>query len=372
MVNESLIIGLYVDEKCSGREISKKTGYALTLIQRILKKHNITRNLKEARINLIKKGYNHPFRKKLDENKVINLYTKENISIPKIAKMFGCSLAPILRILKENKIPTKSPSESHKGNCGFWEGKKRPDISERMSGRKVSKQTRKKLSKSHLGQKSIMKGKSYEQLYGVEESKKLRKKISESHIGQISSNKNKSFEELYGVERAKLKRGELSLITKQRFSSEEARKAQSERILKFIEEHPEWRELKREQRLKQKFPSKHTLPEKLVFNEMQLRDIKFEKHKTIFNRFQPDAVITNKKIAIFVDGDYWHANPRKYNGKILSKIQINRVKRDKEQNELLKKDNWIILRFWESDIKKNVAECVDKIEKEIFKLKNKL
>jgi len=94
---------------------------------------------------------------------------------------------------------------------------------------------------------------------------------------------------------------------------------------------------------------------------MQLRGIKFEKHKTVLNICQPDAVINNKKIAIFVDGDYWHAHPEKYKDKKLTKAQIDKVRRDKEQNKMLKKDNWIILRFWESSIKKDVAKCIDKI-----------
>jgi DNA mismatch endonuclease (patch repair protein) len=95
---------------------------------------------------------------------------------------------------------------------------------------------------------------------------------------------------------------------------------------------------------------------------MQRRGIKFEKHKTVLNVCQPDAVIIGTKIAIFVDGDYWHANPKKYASKQLTNVQIDRVRRDKKQTELLEKDNWIILRFWESEIKKDVKTCIDKLE----------
>lgn len=304
-IDEPIIINLYVNESFSGREISKKTGHALTTIQRILKKNNITRNLKEARANLIKKGYKHPLRKELDKNKIIDLYVKENISIPKIAKMFDCSLDPILRILRENKIPTKSSSESHKGKPSFWKGKNEKErmliskkISESRKGIKFSEAHLENLKKSHIGKKSLVKGKRYEEIHGEEKAKELKENA-----------------------------------------------------------------LKR--RLKQFFPTKNTAPERILFNELEIKGIIFEKHKTLFNKFQPDAVISEKKIAIFVDGDYWHANPIKYKNKVPTKSQFDRVKRDKEQNEILKNNNWIILRFWESEIKKDVKKCVDMVEKTI-------
>ncbi|MDP3699075.1 MAG: hypothetical protein Q8R47_05815 [Nanoarchaeota archaeon] len=441
MIEESEIIELYVKQRLSGRDISKKTGYALTTIQKVLRKNNVVRNLKKARANLVQKeGYKHPLKRNLDDAKVIFLYTSENISLPKIAKMFNCSLAPLLRILRENKIPIKRLGELNIGNPGYWKGKKRPEMSIKFKGKRASEETREKLRLSHLGQKSTKKGRQYEEIYGIERAKKLKEQLIRSHLGQISVKKGKTFEQLYGKERAKLKREELSLITKQKFLSEDSRKKQSEKIKKFIEKNPEWRELKKKQskeyhlahpefakshsermkeyysklenkeamvkrmkgyyqdhpealkrmsevskriwnteekrdfakqrRLKQQFPFKHTLPEKLVFDEMELRGIKFEKHKTVLNMCQPDAVIDKMKVAIFVDGDYWHAHPQRYKDKKLTKAQIDKVLRDKEQNELLAKDSWIILRFWESDIKKNVAKCIDKIE-EIIRLNHK-
>ncbi|MDP3726752.1 MAG: DUF559 domain-containing protein [bacterium] len=438
IVNESAVVWLYLNERLSGREISKRMGHSLLAIQKILKKNKIARTLKEARSNLFQKGYNHPFKKDLDAAKVIDFYTLRGVSIPRIAKLFECSLAPILRLLKENKIPIKSPSESHKGNPGYWGGKKRPELSIKLKGRKISEKTREKLRVSHLGQKSTKKGKTYEEIYG-EKAKYLKEKLKISHLGQVSVQKRKNFEELYGTEKAGKIKEKLSRKTKERFSSEEARKTQSERILKFIEEHPEWRELKKKQsaeyfmrnpekvkahaqwmkqyysnsenkqkmverakrhyrehperlenmsrihkaiwstpekkeyarqrRFKQNFPFRHTLPERSVFDEMQQRGIKFEKHKTVLNMCQPDAVIDGMKIAIFVDGDYWHAHPEKYKDKQLTKAQTDKVRRDKEQNEALKKNGWVILRFWESEIKRDVSSCVGEVEKY---LKNKL
>lgn len=85
----------------------------------------------------------------------------------------------------------------------------------------------------------------------------------------------------------------------------------------------------------------------------------------------PDIVITKNKIAIFVDGDFWHArghqnNPGEEvasNKDFWRKKLARNVERDKEVNDQLTQDGWLVLRFWESDIKKNIDGVVDEIMK---------
>ena len=68
-------------------------------------------------------------------------------------------------------------------------------------------------------------------------------------------------------------------------------------------------------------------------------------------------------MAIFVDGDFWHGHNWKLRGlKDLNeelsaykefwvrKIR-NNVKRDRTVNSTLRKDNWRVIRIWESDLK---------------------
>lgn len=83
---------------------------------------------------------------------------------------------------------------------------------------------------------------------------------------------------------------------------------------------------------------------------------------------KPDIVLTKYKIAIFCDGDFWHGKGLKAPGE---QIQTNQnfwikklgrnIERDKEVNDKLLADGWIVLRFWESDIKKDVDGCIKKI-----------
>jgi len=72
--------------------------------------------------------------------------------------------------------------------------------------------------------------------------------------------------------------------------------------------------------------------------------------------FSPDFIFQNKKIAIFIDGCFWHGCrkckkiPSSNHNYWFQKIKNNR-KRDKKANNDLKCDGWIVLRFWEHEIK---------------------
>lgn len=86
---------------------------------------------------------------------------------------------------------------------------------------------------------------------------------------------------------------------------------------------------------------------------------------------KPDIVFTRYKIAIFIDGCFWHkcakcfSLPSSNRGFWESKINAN-VVRDKKNNRKLKNMGYCVIRFWEHDIKSNIDKCVDKVEKKIF------
>jgi DNA mismatch endonuclease (patch repair protein) len=79
----------------------------------------------------------------------------------------------------------------------------------------------------------------------------------------------------------------------------------------------------------------------------------------------PDIVFPKYKIAIFIDGDFWHGfgfdeeeseMPEFWK----DKIQRN-MERDAQNMKDLEKTGWTVLRFWEHDIKKNPEKAVEKI-----------
>lgn len=82
----------------------------------------------------------------------------------------------------------------------------------------------------------------------------------------------------------------------------------------------------------------------------------------------PDIAITKYKIAIFVDGEFWHGydwENRKQKLKSnreywIEKIEEN-IERDIRNDILLKEQGWIPIHFWEKQITHDLQKCVDKV-----------
>ena len=75
--------------------------------------------------------------------------------------------------------------------------------------------------------------------------------------------------------------------------------------------------------------------------------------------FNADFVYVREKIAIFVDGDFWHGKyfeekKEKYTEHWRNHIQGN-IDRDKRNRGCLREDGWAVLSFWEGDIYKDIG-----------------
>lgn len=79
----------------------------------------------------------------------------------------------------------------------------------------------------------------------------------------------------------------------------------------------------------------------------------------------PDIAFTRWKLAIFVDGCFWHACPICYRRPKTNteywdtKIERN-IQRDAKVNKILRDSGWKVLRFWEHEIKSDLAKCVSR------------
>jgi DNA mismatch endonuclease (patch repair protein) len=89
---------------------------------------------------------------------------------------------------------------------------------------------------------------------------------------------------------------------------------------------------------------------------------------------KPDIVFTKKKIAIFIDGCFWHKCPTCFQEPEtrkdfwMGKIQSN-VDRDKIVDAQLKSEGWKIIRIWEHEIRKNPEKSVSDIMDLLQKIK---
>ena len=92
------------------------------------------------------------------------------------------------------------------------------------------------------------------------------------------------------------------------------------------------------------------------------RGVWFTTHrKDVFGK--PDIVFKRKKIAIFVDSDFWHGRkhlPKTNQEFWIKKFERNR-QRDIEVNVKLAELGWVIIRFSEEEIKKDIEKCVEQI-----------
>lgn len=115
----------------------------------------------------------------------------------------------------------------------------------------------------------------------------------------------------------------------------------------------------------QNIRSAGTKPELLIAKELRKRKIYFAANvHTLPGR--PDIVFRRKKIAVFIDSDFWHGHakrcimPKSNLNYWESKIERNR-QRDKTVNKQLKRLGWRVIRIWEYDIKKNLKKSIEKI-----------
>jgi DNA mismatch endonuclease (patch repair protein) len=71
---------------------------------------------------------------------------------------------------------------------------------------------------------------------------------------------------------------------------------------------------------------------------------------------RPDFVFPAQKLAVFIDGDFWHGNPREFRlpksnlGYWREKILGNR-RRDRRVSRTLRSRGWSVYRFWQSSLK---------------------
>lgn len=72
---------------------------------------------------------------------------------------------------------------------------------------------------------------------------------------------------------------------------------------------------------------------------------------------KPDFVFPSVRVAVFIDGDFWHGNPKSFRlpktnvAYWRAKIDGNR-RRDRKINAILRLRGWKVIRFWQSSLNK--------------------
>lgn len=110
--------------------------------------------------------------------------------------------------------------------------------------------------------------------------------------------------------------------------------------------------------------TRDNLLERAVRSELHRKGYRFRTHlKRLPGR--PDIVLIRQKVAVFVDGDFWHGYrlPR-WESKLQpfwrEKILANR-RRDLSNFRKLRRRGWRVVRIWEHQIKRDLSSCVQRL-----------
>ncbi len=82
---------------------------------------------------------------------------------------------------------------------------------------------------------------------------------------------------------------------------------------------------------------------------------------------RPDISFVSKKVAIFVNGCYWHRCPKcsypipKTNSTFWQTKFENNVARDERKRKELRRHGWKVITVWECDLKNRFAATLSKI-----------
>jgi DNA mismatch endonuclease (patch repair protein) len=119
---------------------------------------------------------------------------------------------------------------------------------------------------------------------------------------------------------------------------------------------------------------KDTAHELILRRELWRLGLRYRKNVTQLPG-KPDLVFSLARVVVFCDGDFWHGRDwarlrrqllRRHNARYwLTKIARNRG-RDIEQTALLERLGWLVIRVWESDIKRNPIKAAARIKRAVI------
>src|SRR5262249_45294732 len=80
----------------------------------------------------------------------------------------------------------------------------------------------------------------------------------------------------------------------------------------------------------------------------------------------PDIAWVGRRVAVFVDGAFWHGHPSRHrpgrSGEYWdAKIKANMV-RDRKTDHELSRLGWKVIRIWDFDVRRDLTSCVARIE----------
>lgn len=116
-----------------------------------------------------------------------------------------------------------------------------------------------------------------------------------------------------------------------------------------------------------KIRNRNSKPELILRRALWARNVRFRLHDKSLPG-TPDIVIKKYKLAIFVDGEFWHGFDWQTNRERIKsnrlfwipKIERN-MQKDIRVNNALRDMDYVVFRFWTQDILKNLPKILNQV-----------
>lgn len=103
---------------------------------------------------------------------------------------------------------------------------------------------------------------------------------------------------------------------------------------------------------------------------------------------KPDLVFPTERVAIFIDGDYWHGRLLVEQGRNALKaalLRLNpaaqqywmtkftrRIEHDAQVTSVLRAEGWLVIRLWESDVKRDIERTALQVARKVLQRRTRL
>lgn len=96
------------------------------------------------------------------------------------------------------------------------------------------------------------------------------------------------------------------------------------------------------------------------------RGLRYRVHRRVVGT-RPDIVFIGSKVAIFVDGCFWHGCPIHYTAPVSNahfwKLKVDRNReRDRGNDAALLAEGWTVCRYWECEVNNELERVVEEVE----------
>ncbi len=113
---------------------------------------------------------------------------------------------------------------------------------------------------------------------------------------------------------------------------------------------------------------RNTGPELTLRRALWSLGLRYRLHRKMPGR--PDIVFVKRRVAVFVDGCFWHGCPLhavrpKSNGRFWTRKLRKNKERDKEVDEILTSEGWTVMRYWEHQIEQDMGNVIRSVVKAV-------